>query len=80
MKKKEKLLSFHAHERYMRKANELCYPAEVVSALNTCRTENDAERILRKARLAAMERNRKANALRFINNHKYATAYRQQFA
>lgn len=80
MKKKEKLLSFHEHERYMRKANDLCYPAKVVSALNTCRTESDAESIMRKARVEQIEKNRKANTMRYLNNHKYATAMIQQFA
>lgn len=80
MKKEKKLLSFHGHERYVKKANDLCYPAEVVCALYNCRTEADAERIMRKARLAAMERTRKANAERYIANHRYATTLRQQFA
>lgn len=77
---KVKLMSWRKHKAYERKALELCYSWEVICAIRNCRTENDAERIMRKARLEAMETDRKANVKRYINNHKYATILREQFA
>ena len=77
---KVRLMSWRKHKAYERKAEELCYPYEVICAVRNCRTENDAECIMRKARLRQMQTDRKANVKRYINNHKYATALRQQFA
>lgn len=77
---KVKLMSWRKHKAYERKAEELCYPYEVICAVRNCRTENDAERIMRKARLGQMEMERKTNMNRYVNNHKYATALREQFA